>query len=354
MKQLDSYIGKGVIWAFFAVTFVLLGLDYALTFIDQVKRVNQFYSLTNLLEVLLLRLPGKFAEYIPIASLIGTLVGLGALATTSELTVIRAAGIPIWRIGWSAIKPILIISFIGIGISEFIAPEADQKANLIEKLRKQRAATDNIISGGVWLRSDNNYIYIGAADKNGTLYNMQIFTPEKQTLKGTQVAETANHIADDNWVLNSVTSTYFNKDKILSEKTPKQTWTMSFKPDHLYLATQEPEALSLSQSLSYQEYLSDQNLNTSRYQLEFWTKALRPLASIALVIIALSSVFGPLRSSTMGSRIFSGVMIGIIFQNGLNLFGKMSLAANFSPLLGVLIPITICLLIGAFQLKRAK
>ncbi|OUR69642.1 LPS export ABC transporter permease LptG, partial [Marinomonas sp. 42_23_T18] len=311
------------------------------------------YGISNLLEVLLLRLPGKFAEYIPIASLIGTLVGLGALASTSELTVIRAAGVPVWRIGWSAIKPILIISIIGVGISEFIAPNADQKANLIEKLRKQ-SASDNIISGGVWLRSDNNYIYIGAADKNGTLYNMQIFSPDEQTLKSTQNAKTAHYIKDDKWALNSVTSTYFYSDRIESDTAKQLDWTMSFKPEHLYLATQEPEALSLSQSLSYQDYLKAQNLNTSRYQLEFWTKALRPIASIALVIIALSSVFGPLRSSTMGSRIFSGVMIGIIFQNGLNLFGKMSLAANFSPLLGVLIPIALCLVIGAFQLRRAK
>ena len=353
MRQLDSYIGKSVIWAFLTVAFVLLGLDYALTFIEQVKRVNQHYAISNLLEVLLLRLPGKFAEYIPIASLIGTLVGLGALATTSELTVIRAAGIPLWRIGWSAIKPILFIALIGVGISEFVAPEADQKADLIEKLRKKKSS-DNIISGGVWLRSDDNYIYIGAADKKGTLYNMQIFTPVEQSLTSTQTAKTANYTGGDSWVLNSVSKTNFYEDKVESTEIDKLAWNMSFKPDHLFLATQEPEALSLSQSISYQAYLLDQGLSTSRYQLEFWTKALRPLASIALVIIALSSVFGPLRSSTMGSRIFSGVMIGIIFQNGLNLFGKMSLAANFSPLLGVLIPITICLLIGAFQLKRAK
>jgi lipopolysaccharide export system permease protein len=353
MRQLDAYIGKGVVWAFLAVAFVLLGLDYALTFIDQVKRVNQFYTISNLLEVLLLRLPGKFAEYIPIASLIGTLVGLGTLASTSELTVIRAAGIPLWRIGWSAIKPILIISIIGVGISEFIAPNADQKANLMVKLRKQKA-TDNIITGGVWLRSDNNYIYIGAADKKGTLYNMQIFSPDEQALKSTQNAKTAHHIKGDKWALNSVTSTRFYPDKIESDTIKQQDWEMSFKPEHLFLATQEPEALSLSQSISYQDYLNVQGLDTSRYQLEFWTKLLRPLASIALVIIALSSVFGPLRSSTMGSRIFSGVMIGIIFQNGLNLFGKMSLAANFPPLLGVLIPIGLCLIIGAFQLRRAK
>jgi len=353
MKQLDSYIGKGVVWSFFAVAFVLLGLDYALTFIEQVKKINEFYTISNLLEVLVLRLPGKFSEYIPIASLIGTLVGLGALATTSELTVIRAAGIPIWRIGWSAIKPILIISLVGVGISEFIAPDADQKADLIEKLRKQRSS-ENIIAGGVWLRSDNSYIYIGAADKEGTLYDMQIFTSKEQMLTNTQFAKTVHHADQDNWILNSVKSTTFFEDKVESVELEQKDWQMAFKPEHLYLATQEPEALSLSQSLSYQDYLTNQDLNTSRYQLEFWTKALRPFASIALVIIALSSVFGPLRSSTMGSRIFSGVIIGIVFQNGLNLFGRMSLAADFPPLLGVLTPIAICLIIGTIQLKRAK
>jgi len=71
MKQLDSYIGKGVVWSFFAVAFVLLGLDYALTFIEQVKKINEFYTISNLLEVLVLRLPGKFSEYIPIASRAG-------------------------------------------------------------------------------------------------------------------------------------------------------------------------------------------------------------------------------------------------------------------------------------------
>ncbi|EAQ64220.1 permease YjgP/YjgQ [Marinomonas sp. MED121] len=353
MKQLDSYIGKGVVWAFFAVVFILLGLDYVLTFIEQVKRISEFYTISNLLEVLLLRLPSKFAEYIPIASLIGTLVGLGALASTSELTVIRAAGIPIWRIGWSAIKPILIISLIGVGISEFIAPNADQRANLIENLKKQQTS-DNIISGGVWIRSEEKYIFIGAADQKGTLYNVKVFNSKNQTLQSTQIAKTAQYKTADEWTLNQVTNTQFLADKIESNNTNFESLTMTFKPEHLYLATQEPEALSLSQSISYQNYLEGQDLNTSRYELEFWTKALRPVASIALVLIALSSVFGPLRSSTMGSRIFSGVMIGIIFQNGLNLFGRMSLAADFSPLLGVLIPIAICLAIGTLQLKRAK
>lgn len=354
MTRLDRYIWSSVFWAFFTVTLVLLGLDYVLTFIDQVKRVNDTYTMQSLLQVLMYRMPARFAEYIPISSLIGSLIGLGALAASSELTVMRAAGIPIWRIGLSALQPIILLSLIGVGISEYVAPQAAQKADLIEKLRWQQS-THFAVSGGVWIRTDSNFVYIDAADDNGVLYGVKIYTPDERqkTLTSIRTADQAIHLDDENWDLKRVTTTYLLPDTVKTEYTESIPWQVSFRPEHLFLATQEPEALSLSQSMEYQHYLAQQELNSARYQLAFWTKILRPLASIALVLVALSSVFGPLRSSTMGGRIFSGVMIGLVFQNGLNLFGKMSLAAGFAPLLGVAIPIVICALAGIILMRRA-
>lgn len=353
MKRLDKYIGSSVIWSFFAVSFVLLGLDYLLAFIDQIKKTNDYYTLSNLASVLLYHLPSKFTEYIPIASLIGTLIGLGALASTSELTVIRAAGVPLWRIGFAAVKPLLIIALIGVGISEFVAPPAEQKANLITSLRWQKN-NDYVVNGGAWLRSEKSFIYINAATQDGTLYNIEIYNQNNHTLESAIKANTAKHLEGNKWLLKNVSSSVFYPDHIDSEYLPQKIINISFKPEHLFLAAQNTDSLSLSQLLIYQRYLRQQDLDTSRYQLEFWTKILRPVATIALMIVALSSVFGPLRSSTMGGRIFSGVIIGIIFQNGLNLFGRMSLVAHFSPILGILIPIGICLVFGLIQLRRLK
>ena len=181
MNKIDRYIASSVLWAFLIVIFVLLGLDYALTFIDKIKQVDDHYPISSLLQVLFFRLPGKLAQYIPIASLIGTLMGLGTLASTSELTVMRAAGMPIWRIGLAACQPILLVSLIGLAISEYVAPVAEQKANLIEQIRDQQD-TNFALTGGVWLKADKKFVYINAADNTGKLYGIIVYTPENETL----------------------------------------------------------------------------------------------------------------------------------------------------------------------------
>jgi len=351
MNKIDKYIASSVLWAFLVVAVVLLGLDFALTFIDQIKNVNDNYTVQSLLQVILYRMPGKLAEYIPVASLIGSLMGLGTLAATSELTVMRAAGMPIWRIGVAACQPILLVSLIGMGISEFIAPVAQQKANLIEKFQNQETGNFSL-TGGVWLKADNNFVYIDAADSKGKLYNIQIFAPQGQQLKYIKTAASAEHTNDTEWQLNDVTETTFAGDHIEKKSMKHSEWKVSIKPEHLFLASQEPDSLSLSQLNSYQHYLKQQKLDAAQYELEFWITALRPAAALSLVLVALSSVFGPLRSSTMGGRIFSGVIIGLAFQNALNLFGRMSVAISFPPIVGVSIPIIICLLAGIILVRR--
>jgi lipopolysaccharide export system permease protein len=351
MTKIDKYIASSVLWAFLIVAVVLLGLDFALTFIEQIKKVNDNYTIQSLLQVIMFRLPGKLAEYIPVASLIGTLMGLGTLAATSELTVMRAAGMPIWRIGIAACQPILLVSLLGMGISEFVAPVAEQKANLIEKFKGQENGTFSL-TGGVWLKADNTFVYIDAADDTGKLYGIQIFSPDGQKLKNIITASSAQHTEGSQWQLNNVTETIFASDHVEKKSMENANWNVSITPEHLFLASQEPDALSLSQLKNYQTYLKQQKLDSAQYELEFWITALRPIASLALVLVALSSVFGPLRSSTMGGRIFTGVIIGLAFQNALNLFGRMSVAINFPPVIGVSIPIVICLLAGIILVRR--
>lgn len=351
MNKIDRYVASSVLWSFLIVMFVLLGLDTAIAFIDQIKKVSDDYTVQSIFQVLMYRLPGKFAEYVPISSLIGTLMGLGTLASTSELTVMRAAGMPIWRIGFSACQPIILVALIGMGLSEFVAPVAEQKANLVEKLQDQKQG-NFALTGGVWLKADNNFVYINAADSTGKLYGIKIFSPKEQHLTSITDAKTAVHINDTQWLLSDVKKTIFYPDHVEVKNLATQKWSVSIKPEHLYLASQEPDYLSLSQLRTYQLYLESQKQDGAQYALEFWSKALRPVACIALVLVALSSVFGPLRSSTMGGRVFSGVMIGLAFQNGLNLFGRMSVATGYPPVIGVSIPIIICIISGILLMRR--
>ena len=116
----------------------------------------------------------------------------------------------------------------------------------------------------------------------------------------------------------------------------------------------DPKNLSIRNLYYYIHYLRDQNIANSDYSLSFWQKVLAPLAIASLVLIAISFIFGPLRSVTMGQRIFSGVLFGVAFEIAQRLFGPSSLVFGFSPLLAVLIPIVLCVAVGVYLLRRSR
>ena len=64
-------------------------------------------------------------------------------------------------------------------------------------------------------------------------------------------------------------------------------------------------------------------------------------------------LFGPLRSVTLGQRVFTGVLVGFVFRIAQDLLGPSSLVFGFSPLLAVVVPAGICALAGFFLLRRA-
>jgi len=72
------------------------------------------------------------------------------------------------------------------------------------------------------------------------------------------------------------------------------------------------------------------------------------------MMIAISFVLGPLRQVTMGFRVFSGVIVGLVFQTSQKMLGPSSLIWGFPPLLAVLIPIIFCLLVGWLLIRRSE
>ena len=64
----------------------------------------------------------------PLAVLVGCLVGLGILANNSELTVMRAAGISLRRIVWSVMQAVALFVVTAAILGEFVAPVSQQMA----------------------------------------------------------------------------------------------------------------------------------------------------------------------------------------------------------------------------------
>jgi len=88
--------------------------------------------------------------------------------------------------------------------------------------------------------------------------------------------------------------------------------------------------------------------------MAFWKKVLQPVSTGVLVLVAISFVFGPLRSVTMGFRVFSGVVVGLLFKYAQDLLGPSSLVFGFNPIYATIIPIAVCLIVGLWLLRRVR
>jgi len=75
---------------------------------------------------------------------------------------------------------------------------------------------------------------------------------------------------------------------------------------------------------------------------------------MALVLVAVSFIFGPLRDGTLGFRIFAGVLVGIAFRTSQDLLGPASLVFGFAPVYAALLPLLGCMLGGLLLLWRAQ
>ena len=101
-------------------------------------------------------------------------------------------------------------------------------------------------------------------------------------------------------------------------------------------------------------YMTSQGLNTDKYELGFWSKLLQPLASLSLVFVAVAFIFGPLRQTTMGMRVVTGLIIGVLFKFVQDLLSPASLVFGFPPLIATLVPILICIILGYNLIRRAN
>ncbi|CAD5108022.1 LPS export ABC transporter permease LptG [Zestomonas carbonaria] len=352
MPRLDRYIGSSVFLAILAVLGVIVGLALLFAFIDELGDVEGGYGLLDAAWYVLLTTPRRLYDMLPMAALIGCLIGLGNLASHSELTIMRAAGVSVGRIVWAVMKPMLVLMLVGILIGEYAAPWTENKAQASRSMA-QGGGEAQSAKRGLWHRQGNEFVHINSVQPNGLLVGVTRYQFDDQRhLLSASFARRAQY-QEGYWQLSEVSTTHFRERSTEVIDSPSERWDVELSPQLLGTVVLEPEALSITGLWRYIQYLGEQGLNNGRYWLAFWTKVLQPLVTAALVLMAISFIFGPLRSVTLGQRVFTGVLVGFVFRIAQDLLGPSSLVFGFPPLLAVLIPTGICALAGVWMLRRA-
>lgn len=353
MHQLDSYVARNVLIATLVVMIVIVGLDAIFTLVDELDNLKGNYQLVDALFFSGLRLPRRIYEYMPMACLIGCLAGLGSMAANSELTVMRAAGVSINRIVFAVLKPMAVLMFVSLLLGEFVVPSLERIAQAHKAVAQGASEALSNKGKGYWHREGDTFMRFNAVEPGGVLHGITRYEfAENNELKQVVYAQRALY-QRSYWQMENIVITHIEETNVWQDKQASGRWDTELTPEKLSVVIVSPRDMSISGLYRYASYLDEQGLNSDRYMLSFWRKVTQPLSTFALVILGISFIFGPLRSVTPGYRIFSGIIVGMIYKYAEELLSPASIVLGFEPALASIIPIGGSFVLGLLLMRKA-
>jgi len=354
MRIIDNYIARTIISGTFMVLLVLAALLAFVDFVSELDDVGKGqYSVFQAAMYVVFSLPKRLYEFFPTAVLIGSLLSLGTLAGNSELTVMRAAGVSIMRIVYSALKAGLILLVCVALIGELVVPVSERYAQTIrtENLQQSISLEDK---GGFWARDGQRFLYVGHVFPGMNLGKIKIYELSSDNrLKRLTLAESA-HYVDQQWILDDIQQTEFQDHQVESRKIKTEIWQKLLNPDLFNVVSVKPDNMSALDLYKYSQYLKSNDLDSSHYELTFWIKVFTPVSSIVMLLIALPFVFGSQRSSGAGSRILMGVLLGIGFYMLNRTVNHLGQVYHVYPFISASAPIFFVALASLHVLRKVK
>lgn len=355
MTILDRYFAKAVLLHTLMVLAVLLALMTLVTFISQQDDIGQgSYGVSGAFLVTLLQLPQQAYQMLPIAALIGAIIGLGGLARDSELTVVRAAGVSVARIAVSAAMAGLVVAGLLWVIGEYFAPPADQYARQY-KIFSRYSQVEFTGSRSAWVRQGPYFINVrrqAAENLYGGVYVYELDAERRLVMVGR--AETASQDATGRWVLNNYSETRLGEDATKARVVPRLVTDQKFNADFLGMAVTQPESMPLGDLHAYKAHLKANNLDSSVWEIAFWSRISRLVAAVAVCIFAVPFAFGPLRSAGAGARTIMGIMVGVLFVLLTQTLENSGQVYGLNPLLVAWGPTALLLAIATVAIWRTR
>jgi lipopolysaccharide export system permease protein len=354
MGILDRYILRSIFASTALVMAVLLVLGALFTFISQqddigVGRFSAFSALT----FTLLTTPQQAWEVLPIGALLGSLLGMGALARGSELTVMRSSGVSIGRIAASVLMGAIVLIVVEVALGEFLAPT-------LQLVAKQQKAFDKFTnvtvgsSGGSWVRDGDLILNVSRQSSDRQFAGMLIFElSPNHRLRAIGRASRATAETSEGWLLSGYQESRFTRERVVTRPVGQRSLQSNVSAGFLGLAVADPRQLETRALFQLIQYYKSNALDTRPYVFAFWSRIARVVAIAFSVLLAIPFVLGSMRAST-GARMMSGLLIGISYFLIQRLIESGTVVFDLNPVVLAWLPTALLGLITTVLLVRAK
>ena len=373
MKVLTRHVAKEVL---IATLFVLVALVALIAFFDlvsQARNIGNRYSISMALFLTMLKLPSRLYEVMPIAALLGAVYTMSRLASNSEFTIMRVAGLSPFRLAGMMTVPALILIAMTYCLGEWLTPAADMMRNDMDNILFNRKLSARGYSSGVWVKDNvkeqqnagqatvrfvNVHNLIAGEHSRTGAWRVFEFDQDGSLIRVLHAPE-ANYISGRGWHLKD--AKVETLPKITHDETPMVEKSSARKdvdlmlpsemrPEILGVLTIKPERMGISDLWQYIAHLKETRQTSDRYQVALWSKVFYPLAIFVMLAVAMPFAYLNTRSGGVSIKIFAGLMIGISFYALNNIFSFLGVLNTWHPMVVAVVPTSVMLICAAVAL----
>ncbi len=348
---LDRYISKSYLRLQLLTFASLLGVFYISTFIDLSDKLFKGKTSGDLvLRYFVFQTP-QFVYYVlPLSVLIATLVTIGALTRNSELIVMKACGVSLYRVALPLVAFGVFAGGLLFGLEEYVLASSNREAMDLDHQIRFGTARITSLQNRRWVVGRNGEIfhYMFLDPRRGTLTDLTRYEFDAKEWRLTRITFITSATFDRSssmpdsptgrWKAARGWTLEINKSGVPSAYRPFTERMFTFEPPD-YFGSEQPEAVSMTygELKQYIDSMQGSGLNILQQLVDLHRKISFPFVTLVMTLIAVPFAATTGRRGAMYG-IGVGIVIAIVYWTATNLFGLVGSAGLVAPILAAWAP----------------
>jgi LPS export ABC transporter permease LptG len=361
--------------AIFGLSFVgLIGIFYISTFIDLADRLFRGVVTTGLLMRFFYFQTPQYVYYIiPLSVLVATLVTIGLLTKNSELIVMRACGISLYRSAMPLMLFALLFSGILFELQEHVLPHSNQEAGRLNAIIHNWPVQTFGTLTRRWIAGNSGdiYYYESFDPRTSQFDRLSLFRLDQTEWRlgaltfarivslerppGPDGAAAATWIARHGWSRQFSTATRKNTVRTVVAYEPFAQRELALEPPSYFRETVDPDAdrMTYGQLKAYVAQLRTSGYHAVPYMVQLQQKVAFPFVTLVMTMLAVPFAVSTGRRGAL-SGIGVGIVLAIVYRIAMVVFGALGAGGWLSPSLGAWAPNILFAAVGVYLVLTVR
>ena len=372
----ERYLAKQIYLSFGFILFALISIFLFFDVLAEIRNATNTYTSLLIFAVIGLKIPSRMVEIAPVAALISGIYTCATLASSSEFTIFRVAGLQPKAALGTLLKIAIPIAIATLITSEYIGPICETISRNIRVDALNDGQEKLELRSGAWMKdkrfddrgkviSGIRYINVEKFNTASEFSRIRVYEfDQSQKMVASIKADSASFDESGRLFLKGINQTDFSEitgaspldsniasqNSQISEKTIFTTVNRNLLSALLI----QPDRMSIWSLGNYIRHLAENKQNYQRYAVAFWKKVIYPFTVLVMMALALPFAYMQSRSGGIGYKVFGGILLGISFQLFNSLFSHLGILGDWPAAISGLVPAALYFLLALGGLKWAS